>query len=88
MGRIGWCGRTMVALDIVWLRICLVVTFLFGGLFLKRVLSVGAFCTAIGLPAALVRRDSGRLQRLARLLPPSAVSGRRANGSASILVAP
>jgi multidrug resistance protein MdtO len=44
----------MVALDIAWLRICLTAAFLFGGLFLKRVLSVGALGSALGLPGALV----------------------------------
>ena len=44
----------MVALDIAWLRIACFVAFLFVGLFLKRVLVVGALGSAIGLPAALV----------------------------------
>jgi len=44
----------MVVLDIAWLRICVVAAFLFGGLFLKRVLSAGALGSAIGLPGALV----------------------------------
>ncbi len=44
----------MVALDISWLRIGFVVAFAFGGLFLKRVLSIGALGSAIGLPATLV----------------------------------
>ena len=43
-----------IALDIPWLRICFLALFLFGGLFLKRVLAVGALGSAIGLPAALV----------------------------------
>ncbi|HEY6364747.1 MAG TPA: FUSC family protein, partial [Candidatus Binatia bacterium] len=43
-----------ISLDIVWLRLCFLVAFLFGGLFLKRVLVIGALGTAIGLPAALV----------------------------------
>ena len=43
-----------ISLDIVWLRLCFLVLFLFGGLFLKRVLTIGALGTAIGLPAALV----------------------------------
>src|SRR5215475_2095057 len=42
-----------ISLDIVWLRLCFLVLFLFGGLFLKRVLTMGALGTAIGLPAAL-----------------------------------
>ena len=41
-------------MDIVWLRLCFLVVFLFGGLFLKRVLTIGALGSAIGLPAALV----------------------------------
>jgi multidrug resistance protein MdtO len=44
----------MVALDIAWLRICIIAAFLFGGLFLKRVLSIGALGSALGLPGALV----------------------------------
>src|SRR5262249_39520625 len=44
----------MVVLDIAWLRIVCFVAFLFVGLFLKRVLVVGALGSAIGLPAALV----------------------------------
>jgi multidrug resistance protein MdtO len=44
----------MIALDIAWLRICITAAFLFGGLFLKRVLSVGALGSALGLPGALV----------------------------------
>ena len=44
----------MVALDIAWLRIGITAAFLFGGLFLKRVLSVGALGSALGLPGALV----------------------------------
>jgi multidrug resistance protein MdtO len=43
-----------ISLDIVWLRLCFLVLFLFGGLFLKRVLTIGALGSAIGLPAALV----------------------------------
>jgi multidrug resistance protein MdtO len=43
-----------VAIDIAWLRIVFFVTFMFVGLFLKRVLVVGALGSAIGLPAALV----------------------------------
>ena len=43
-----------ISLDIVWLRLCFLVVFLFGGLFLKRVLTIGALGSAIGLPAALV----------------------------------
>ena len=44
----------MVVLDIAWLRIACFVAFLFVGLFLKRVLVIGALGSAIGLPAALV----------------------------------
>ena len=43
-----------ISLDIVWLRLCFLVLFLFGGLFLKRVLTIGALGSAIGLPAALM----------------------------------
>ncbi|HEX9420094.1 MAG TPA: hypothetical protein VGA81_13655, partial [Methylomirabilota bacterium] len=42
----------MIALDIAWLRICIIAAFLFGGLFLKRVLSIGALGSALGLPGA------------------------------------
>ncbi|TMA77842.1 MAG: hypothetical protein E6J74_42435, partial [Deltaproteobacteria bacterium] len=53
-----------ISLDIVWLRLCFLVAFLFGGLFLKRVLTIGALGSAIGLPAALV-------MILPDILPPS-----------------
>src|SRR6266498_4034804 len=43
-----------ISLDIVWLRLCFLIVFLFGGLFLKRVLTIGALGSAIGLPAALM----------------------------------
>jgi multidrug resistance protein MdtO len=43
-----------ISLDIVWLRLCFLIVFLFGGLFLKRVMTIGALGSAIGLPAALV----------------------------------
>jgi multidrug resistance protein MdtO len=43
-----------ISLDIVWLRLCFLVAFLFGGLFLKRVLTIGALGSAIGIPSALV----------------------------------
>ncbi|MGA2225641.1 MAG: hypothetical protein ABSH41_14495, partial [Syntrophobacteraceae bacterium] len=43
-----------ITLDIPWLRLCFIIVFLFGGLFLKRVLKIGALGSAIGLPAALV----------------------------------
>ncbi len=44
----------MVALDIAWLRIACFVGFVFAGLWLKRVLVIGALGSALGLPAALV----------------------------------
>ena len=44
----------MVALDIAWLRIACFVGFIFAGLWLKRVLIVGALGSVLGLPAALV----------------------------------
>ena len=44
----------MVSLDIAWLRLTIAAAFVFGGLFLKRVLVIGALGSAIGLPAALV----------------------------------
>src|SRR5881409_1807768 len=53
-----------ISLDIVWLRLCFLVAFLFGGLFLKRVLTIGPLGSAIGLPAALV-------MILPDILPPS-----------------
>ena len=43
-----------ISLDIEWLRLCFFIAFLFGGLFLKRVLTMGAIGSAIGIPAALV----------------------------------
>jgi len=43
-----------IAIDIAWLRIVFFVAFMFVGLFLKRVLVIGALGSAIGLPAALV----------------------------------
>ncbi len=53
-----------ISLDIVWLRLCFLIAFLFGGLFLKRVLTIGALGSAMGLPAALV-------MILPDILPPS-----------------
>jgi multidrug resistance protein MdtO len=53
-----------ISLDIVWLRLCFLVAFLFGGLFLKRVLTISALGSAIGVPAALV-------MILPDILPPS-----------------
>jgi multidrug resistance protein MdtO len=44
----------MVALDIAWLRIGCFVGFVFLGLWLKRVLVIGALGSALGLPGALV----------------------------------
>jgi multidrug resistance protein MdtO len=43
-----------ISLDIEWLRLCFFIAILFGGLFLKRVLTMGAIGSAIGIPAALV----------------------------------
>jgi multidrug resistance protein MdtO len=53
-----------ISLDIVWLRLCFLVAFLYGGLFLKRALTIGFLGSAIGLPAALV-------MILPDILPPS-----------------
>src|SRR5262245_20652615 len=50
LALLAWC----ISLDIVWLRLGFLVVFLFGGLFLKRVLTIGALGSALGLPAALV----------------------------------
>ena len=44
----------MVVLDIAWLRIACFIAFNLVGLWLKRVLVIGALGSAIGLPAALV----------------------------------
>ncbi len=44
----------MVVLDIAWLRIACFVGFVVLGLWLKRVLVIGALGSALGLPAALV----------------------------------
>src|SRR4029434_8401423 len=54
LGRAAAILSWMVAIDIAWLRILFFVTFMFVGLFLKRVLVVGALGSALGLPAALV----------------------------------
>ena len=43
-----------ISLDIEWLRIVFFIVFFFGGLFLKRVLTIGALGSAIGVPASLV----------------------------------
>src|SRR5206468_3651838 len=53
-----------ISLDIEWLRLSFFPLFLFVGLFLKRVLTIGALGSAIGLPAALV-------MILPDILPPS-----------------
>jgi multidrug resistance protein MdtO len=42
------------SMDIPWLRLCFLAVFLFGGLFLKRVLTIGAVGSAIGLPASQI----------------------------------
>jgi multidrug resistance protein MdtO len=43
----------IVALDVTWLRVCLVPAFVGGGLFLNRILVLPSLGTAIGLPSAL-----------------------------------
>jgi multidrug resistance protein MdtO len=43
----------IVALDVTWLRVCLVPAFVAGGLFLNRILVLPSLGTAIGLPPAL-----------------------------------
>lgn len=42
-----------VSLDIPWLRFCFIILYLFGGLFLKRVIAIEGLGSAIGIPAAL-----------------------------------
>ena len=42
-----------ISIDVQWLRFGFVITFLFVGLFLKRVLTIDGLGSAIGLPAAL-----------------------------------
>jgi multidrug resistance protein MdtO len=54
MGLAAALLAAMVALDIAWLRIACFVGFLFAGLWLKRVLVVGALGSVLGLPAGLV----------------------------------
>ena len=61
LGVIGWTiglGLGLLAweisIDTAWLRICFFIAFFFGGLFLKRVLRIGALGSAIGVPASLV----------------------------------
>jgi multidrug resistance protein MdtO len=43
-----------ISIDTPWLRIVFFAAFFFGGLFLKRALTLGALASAIGLPAGLV----------------------------------
>ena len=43
----------IVALDVTWLRVCLVPAFVGGGLFLNRILVLPSLGTTIGLPAAM-----------------------------------
>src|SRR5262252_8223173 len=47
----------LVALDITWLRVCLIPSFVGGGLFMNRILALGplgtVLSTILGLPAAL-----------------------------------
>ena len=60
---LGWAGATIglaagllvwvICLDIAWLRVCFFALFLFGGLFLKRIIAIPGLGSAIGLPAAL-----------------------------------
>ena len=60
---LGWAGATVglaagllawvICLDIAWLRVCFFALFLFGGLFLKRIIAIPGLGSAIGLPAAL-----------------------------------
>ena len=71
----GWVGVTLglglallaweISLETPWLRICFFAGFLFGGLFLKRTLTMGALGSAIGVPAALT-------MIVPDLVPPSA----------------
>ena len=43
-----------ISIDTPWLRIVFFAAFFFGGLFLKRALTLGPLASAIGLPAGLV----------------------------------
>src|SRR5262249_34066139 len=43
-----------IVLDVPPLRVACFAAFFFGGLFLKRVLTIGAMGSAVGLPAAMV----------------------------------
>src|SRR5262249_42602768 len=54
LGLVAALLAWMVALDIAWLRICCFIGFVFVGLWLKRVLVIGALGSALGLPAAIV----------------------------------
>jgi multidrug resistance protein MdtO len=54
-----------ISLGTPWLRLAFFAGFVFGGLFLKRILAIGALGSAIGLPAALV-------MILPDILPPNA----------------
>ena len=42
-----------ISMDIPWLRFCFIILYLFGGLFLKRVIAIEGLGSAIGIPAAL-----------------------------------
>jgi multidrug resistance protein MdtO len=42
-----------ISVDVPWLRVVFFVSAFFGGLFLKRILTLGALGSAIGVPAAL-----------------------------------
>src|ERR1700751_5953954 len=53
-----------ISLDIFWVRLCFLVAFLYGGLFLKRALVLGVLGSAIGVPAFLA-------MILPDILPPS-----------------
>ena len=50
LGLLAW----EISIDTAWLRICFFIAFFFGGLFLKRTLTIGALGSAIGIPAGLV----------------------------------
>jgi len=57
LGATVGLGLALLALrisaDLPWLRIGFLAAFLFGGLFLKRTLTLGALGSALGLPAAM-----------------------------------
>jgi multidrug resistance protein MdtO len=42
-----------ISMDIPWLRLCFIILYLFGGLFLKRVITIEGLGSAIGIPAAM-----------------------------------